>query len=582
MDVKRTNDKILNDILKKMRETGHAEANLALIKRTYEFATEAHKDQKRKSGEPYIVHPLAVAERLTNMKLDKETIAAGLLHDTVEDTERTIDDIRKNFGDEIAFLVEGVTKLDQIRYKGTERNAENLRKMFLAVAEDIRVVLIKLADRQHNMETLEHVAPEKKRRIALETLEIYAPLAYRLGIGETKGQLEDLAFPYIYPQEHSWLKDHTKDTFEDRKNYIERLIPVVKNEFSKEGLYPIDIHARAKHYYSLYKKLLAHGMDIDKIHDLIAVRVVVKNIEDCYKTLGAIHKLWKPIPGRIKDYIAIPKPNGYRSLHTTIFGPEGKMTEFQIRTLEMHQEAENGITAHWAYSEAKTESPKNTPSFSGIARNKNLAWVQQLREWHKEFQNPEEFLESLKIDFFKNRIFVFTPKGEVLDLPEGATPVDFAYQVHSTIGDTAAGAKVNSKMVSLDYRLSSGDVVEILTQKNKRPNQDWLEFVKTSGARKKITTSIRKGREHFAFAKKTGSSVELRLNIKDRIGLLKDVSQVISDQKINMKSVTSETKNRLYPLIVIQISVKTKPSLEKLIFRLKKVNGVEEINYKLA
>lgn len=574
-------DKMLASISKRMAEAGRFDADLTFVKKAYEFAKFAHGDQKRKSGEPYIIHPLSVALRLADMRLDKETIAAGLLHDVCEDTGFTIDEIRKDFGGEVAFLVEGVTKLDQIRYKGTERNAENLRKMFLAISEDIRVVLIKLADRLHNMETLEHVAPEKQKRIALETLEVYAPLAYRLGIGEIKGRLEDLAFPYIYPQEYRWLAEHIKDTFEERGDYIERLIPKVKKELADENLTPLDIHARAKHHYSLYKKLLAHDMDINKIHDLIAVRIVAQNIEDCYRTLGVIHKLWKPLPGRIKDYIAIPKPNGYRSLHTTVFGPEGKITEFQIRTLEMHQEAENGIAAHWAYSEAKTQAPRRIPSYEGVGRSKNLSWVQQLREWQKEFTNPEEFLESLKIDFFKDRIFVFTPKGEVFDLPEGSTPIDFAYQVHSAIGNAAMGARVNGKMVSLDYRLASGDVVEILTQKNKRPNSDWLEFVKTAGARKKITASIRRERENFAFTKKTGTPVELRLSVKDRIGLLKDVSQIIADQKINMKSVVSDTKNRMYPLIIIQISVKSKPALEKLMVRLKEVKGVEEVSYKL-
>ncbi|MFY9462421.1 MAG: RelA/SpoT family protein [Candidatus Sungiibacteriota bacterium] len=581
MSVKAFYSELAENISRQMAGAGHTSADLAFVKNAYLFAETAHKEQKRKSGEPYIIHPLAVASRLAAMRLDKETIAAALLHDVCEDTECTIKEIKKEFGGEVAFLVEGVTKLDQIRYKGTERNAENLRKMFLAVAEDIRVVLIKLADRLHNMETLEHVAPEKQKRIALETLEIYAPLAYRLGIGEIKGRLEDLAFPYIYPQEYRWLMEHIKDTFEERMSYIARLIPKVSEEFAKEKITPLDIHARAKHYYSLYKKLLAHDMDISKIHDLVAVRIVVGTIEDCYRALGVIHALWKPLPGRIKDYIAIPKPNGYRSLHTTIFGPEGKITEIQIRTKEMHDEAENGITAHWAYSEAKTKEPHRLPSFGGLARNKNLAWVQQLREWQKEFQNPEEFLESLKIDFFKDRIFVFTPKGEVFDLPEGSTPIDFAYQVHSDVGASAVGSRVNGKMVSLDYRLASGDVVEILTQKNKKPNQDWLEFVKTAGARKKIAASIRHERENFAFAKKTGSSVELRLSVKDRIGLLKDISQVMADQKINMKSVTSDTKNRLYPLITVQISARSKPALEKLIVKLKSVKGVEEVGYRL-
>lgn len=581
MTVKQSLDTLLlQPLLLKMKEKGRSESDLALVRSAYEFAALAHGEQKRKSGEPYIVHPVAVAIRLAETELDAQTLAAALLHDVCEDTGTPIAEIKKKFGDEIAFLVQGVTKLDKIRYKGTERSAENLRKMFLAVAEDVRVLLIKLADRLHNMETLSWVTPEKRRRIALETLEIYAPLAYRLGIGEMKGQLEDLAFPYIYPQEHRWLAEHVEETREERKDYIARLIPEIKERLQQEGLPVHDVHARAKHYYSLYKKLLAHDMDFNKIYDLVAVRIVVPTLEECYRALGIIHAHWRPLPGRIKDYIATPKPNGYRSIHTTIFGPKGKITEIQIRTGEMHEEAENGIVAHWAYAETKT-SGSESQSQAARWRSKNMRWVQQLREWQKEFQNPEEFLESLKIDFFKDRIFVFTPKGDVLDLPEGATPIDFAYHVHSDIGNAAVGAKVNGKMTSLDSQLSSGDVVEILTQKNKKPSRDWLEFVKTAAARKKISGAIRKEREARVFSAKTGGAVELRLSIKDRIGLLKDVSQVIADNKINMRSIASESKNRLYPLIIIQISVRSKPALEKLLVRMKEVKGVEEVSYKL-
>lgn len=579
MEVNQREEKGLAALIDTMKRNRYADTDFLLATKAFRFAASAHSEQKRKSGEPYIIHPLATAIRLAEMRLDAETIAGGLLHDVCEDTEVTIDAIQKEFGPGIAFLVSGITKLDKIKYRGTERNAENLRKMFLAIAEDIRVVLIKLADRAHNMETLVHVSPEKRRRIALETLEIYAPLAYRLGIGEIKGRLEDLAFPYVYPQEYQWLMTHMQETFEDRKAYTARLIPEIKQEFKKERVIPIDIHARAKHYYSLYKKLLAHDMDIEKIYDLIAVRIVVETVDDCYRALGVIHKVWKPLPGRIKDYIAMPKPNGYRSLHTTIFGPEGKMTEVQIRTKEMHDEAENGIAAHWVYTEEKGGEARQQKGAS--PKLAHMAWVQQLREWQKNFQNPEEFVESLKIDFFKNRIFVFTPKGDVMDLPEKATPVDFAYQVHTAVGNTAVGAKVNGKMVALHHVLSSGDVIEILTQKNKKPSRDWLDFTKTAAARKKIAGVINKDREARAFMKPAGGNIELKLSVKDRIGLLKDISEVVARERINMKSVISDSRNRLYPLITIHIAVRSKPALEKLIVKLKSVNGVEEISYRV-
>lgn len=551
-----------------------------MVKKAYEFAAAAHKKQKRKSGEPYIVHPLATAMRLFELNLDAPTIAAALLHDVCEDTDYTAQDIKKLFGDEIAFLVAGVTKLDKIRYRGTERNAESLRKMFLAVGEDMRIVLIKLVDRLHNMETLKFVAAEKQRRIALETLEIYAPLAYRLGIGELKGQLEDLAFPFVYPKEYQWLMERIKDHFEDRSKYVEKLKPIVTEELGREKIGFFDIHARAKHYYSLYKKLLKYEMDIEKVFDLIAIRIIVENIESCYAALGIIHKLWKPVPGLIKDYIALPKPNGYRSLHTTVFGPEGRTIEFQIRTREMHEEAENGIAAHWAYTEKKGTHSYIKRAVS-VAERKELGWIQQLREWQKEFKKPDEFLESLKIDFFRTRIFVLTPKGDVFDLPEGATPVDFAYHIHSDIGNSATGARINGKMVPLDHQLKNGDVVEILTQKNKKPSSDWLSFIKSAHARKKIAASLKKSREELAFNKRGGEPTELRLTIKDRIGLLRDISNILARQKVNMKSVVTDNKNRARPLLIIQVSFKNKQELEKIISKLREIKGVEEIGYKL-
>ena len=569
-------------LLEKIKIQARPDEDLELIKKAYEFALKAHEGQKRKSGEPYIVHPLSTAARLTEFKMDANTIAAALLHDVVEDTKHTIKDVKEAFGDEIAFLVEGVTKLDKIRYKGTERTAESLRKMFLAIGEDVRIVLLKLVDRWHNMETLEHVAPEKRRRIALETLEIYAPLAYRLGMNELSGKLEDLAFPFVYPQEYDWLLKTTKEHYEDWDIYVKRVKPLLAEELAREGVRFLDIHARAKHYYSLYKKLLKYDMDISKINDVSALRVIVPTIEDCYATLGVIHKLWRPLPGKIKDYIALPKPNGYRSLHTTVFGPEERPVEIQMRTPEMHEEAEHGIAAHWAYSEFKRH---NTPGYSkaqtSFLNQKQFAWIGQLREWQNDFENPNEFLESLKIDFFKNRIFVLTPKGDVFDLPEGATPVDFAYHVHTDIGNAAVGAKINGKMVSLDYQLKNGDVVNILTQKNKKPSRDWLNFVKSAQARKKISSVLKKKLEEEFFEKNREEMVELNLTIKDRVGLLKDVTGVLARQKVNIKKVVTDTKNQTWATLTIHAPFRKRADIERAMVKLKEVKGVEEVGYKL-
>ncbi len=567
----------LTDIIKKQRRPQEEQD---LIARAFEFADGAHKGQKRKSGAPYIVHPLATAARLADMGLDSQTVAAALLHDVCEDTKHPIEEIKSLFGDTVAFLVEGVTKLDKVRYRGNARSAESLRKMFLAIAEDVRIVLIKLVDRLHNMETLEFLPPEKQKRIALETLDIYAPLAYRLGIGELKGQLEDLSFKYVYPDKYEWLSKNLREHYNERHDYMERLKPLVAQELAKEDIKFIDIDARAKHAYSLYRKLVKYDMEIDKVYDLLAIRIIVENMEDCYATLGAVHKLWKPVPGLVKDYISLPKPNGYRSLHTTVFGPEGRTVEFQIRTQEMHDEAENGIAAHWAYAEKKGSSAyaKRNASF---APEKDLGWIQQMREWQKDFDKPDEFLEALKIDFFKNRIFVLTPKGDVIDLPEGATIVDAAYRIHSQIGDTAVGARVNGKMVALDYVLKNREVVEIITQKNKKPNRDWIAFVKTASARQHINSFIKKTEEQNLFDKRGGENVELRISVHDRVGLMRDISTVFLRQKVNMKEVATESKHRVYPIIVINTILKQRSDLEKLIGKLKEVKGLIEVSYKI-
>ncbi len=516
------------------------------------------------------------------MHLDAPAVAAAFLHDVCEDTKYTSEDIKKEFGDEVAFLVEGVTKLNKIKYKGAERTAESLRKMFLAIAEDIRIVILKLVDRIHNMQTLSFLPPEKQKRIAMETLEIYAPLAYRLGMTELSGDLEDLTFPYVLPAEYEWIESHAKDRYADLDRYIRVLKPLLEEELTKEHIRVIKIDARAKHKYSLYKKLLKYDMDLEKITDIIALRVIVPTIEACYATLGVIHKLWPPMPGKIKDYIALPKPNGYRSIHTTVFGPEGKPVEIQMRTPEIHEEAESGIAAHWAYTEFKKRDTNGVKRGKhSFAEGKQTAWILQLREWQKEFENPSEFLESLKIDFFKNRIFILTPKGDVFDLPEGSTPIDVAYRVHTDIGNTAVGARVNGKMVALDHPLRNGDIIEILTQKNKKPNPDWLHIVKSTEARKKISSFVRKMEEEKRFQKQGGELVEFRITAHDRVGLLRDVTDAFAKSKINLKHVGMDTKNRTFPVLIIQAPVKNRPELEKLMIKIKGVKGVEEVGYKL-
>ena len=472
-----------------------SEEDINLINRAYEFAAEAHREQKRFSGEPYIIHPLETAKTLAHLRLDAKTIAAGLLHDVCEDNEN-IDkkDLEKKFGKEIAFLVDGVTKLGKLKYQGVEREVENLRKMLMAMAKDIRVILIRLADRLHNMKTLMHVRPEKQRRIALETMEIYAPLASRLGIGEIKGQLEDLAFQYIAPEEYAKLMELIKGRYEQKEKDLARVKKDLREAVAKNGIKKAQIDSRVKRIYSLYKKLQkpSNDMNMNKIYDLIALRVRVETVEECYKVLGIIHKMWRPLPGRIKDFIALPKINGYQSLHTTVFASGGKITEIQIRTTKMHDEAEHGIAAHWLYSESGKIS-------TNAKLNPRLAWVNQLVDWQKNIiqendgeSRPRDFLETLRIDFFKNRVFCFTPKGDVIDLPEGSSVIDFAYAVHSEIGNSAAGALLNDKFVSLDTELSNGDIVEIRTQKNKKPSMQWLNHAQTSIAKKQIKSSLKK------------------------------------------------------------------------------------------
>ena len=465
---------------------------LKFFEKAFEFSKTAHEGQLRKSGEPYILHCLAVAGYLGNhLHMDIDTVVAGLMHDVTEDTAITPAAVRKNFGEQVAFMVAGISKLGQIKLRNQkdENYLETLRKMFLAMAADIRVVLIKLADRRHNLLTLQYLPPEKQVRIARETMEVYAPIADRLGIGELKGELEDLSFPFIDPKEYEWLVNLVKERYEEMKTYVQRARDIIVKDLEQNNIKFLDISGRTKHLYSLFQKLLRpkYDKDLNKIYDLVALRIITRSLEDCYTCLGALHSKYRPLPGRIKDYIAFPKPNGYRSIHTTVFGPEKRILEIQIRTEEMHQEAEYGIAAHWAYTE------KGKPREGSRAQPEQLEWVNQLKDWQKEIGgSSEEFFESLKIDFFKNRIFIFTPKGDVKDLPESATPLDFAFTVHTNLGLQAMGAKVNGKMAKLSEELQNGDVVEIITAKEPKVSRDWLRFVRTSNARGKIRSYLNK------------------------------------------------------------------------------------------
>ncbi|MBN2197600.1 RelA/SpoT family protein [Candidatus Wolfebacteria bacterium] len=547
-----------------------------LLKRAFDFAQKAHSGQKRKSGESYFNHSFQTALELSRWNLDAPTVATGLLHDVVEDCGISLEEIKKEFGEEIAFLVNGLTKLGRLKYRGIVKQAETLRKMILALSEDLRVILVKLSDRLHNMKTLSALHPQKQKRIALETYEIYAPLALRLGMANLSGELEDLTFPYLYPKEYKWLLKNVKEHYEERQAYLEKIKPIIEKELKEHGVEPIKIDFRAKRYSSLYKKLLRYSLSLEQIYDLVALRIVVKDIEECYSVLGIIHNLWAPFPGRIKDYIALPKPNGYKSLHTTVFCVDKKLTEIQIRILEMHEEAENGIAAHWAYQKKKGTKDylKGKASF---ADKKELIWVQQLRNWQNQFSDPEEFLQSLKIDFFKDRIFAITPKGEVVDLPVGATPVDFAYAIHSVIGDTCVGGRVNNKIVPLDFQLQSGDLVEVLTQKSKKPSESWLKFVKTNQAKRKIKSGLR---QSPGLIKRKKLQTEFKITVSDRIGILKDVVNVISRSHINIVKV-NVPKIGFFSNIGIRCDFNDKRKIEKLILKLKKINGVKEITYKL-
>lgn len=457
--------------------------DIALIQKAYVFSAAAHAGQMRLSGEPYLSHPLEVANILVELYLDGPTIAAGLLHDTVEDTSTTLEEIESQFGSQVSKIVAGVTKISKINFSSKEEaQAENIRKMILAMADDIRVVLVKLADRLHNMRTLEHQKHIKQKLIAQETLEIYAPLANRLGLYKIKVELEDLSLKYSKPEIYTQIKEGIKAHEVAGDKYISKVCKILEDVLNKNKIKG-RVNGRIKHIYSIYHKMETQGLTLDQVYDIIAFRVIVSSIKECYAVLGLVHALWKPVPGRFKDYISMPKANMYQSLHTTVIGPDGERVEIQIRTEEMHKIAEYGVAAHWKYKEDGTRiSEKDVEKFS---------WLRQILDWQKELKDPKEFMASLRFDLFQDEVYVFTPRGEVKELPEGATPIDFAYLIHSQVGDHCAGAKVNGKLVPLNTPLKNGDTVEIITDPNKHPSRDWLKFVKTAKARTRIKHWIR-------------------------------------------------------------------------------------------
>ena len=501
--------KVLFDMLINHLRMYHPSDNLDIIYKAYDISSKAHQEQKRKSGEPYIIHPLCVAIILAQLEMDKETIVAGILHDVVEDTKYTLDDITKIFGEEIALLVDGVTKLTQLNYTADkiEMQAENLRKMFLAMAKDIRVILIKLADRLHNMRTLQFMKPEKQKEKARETLDIYSPIAHRLGISKVKVELDDLSLKYLQPEIYDELTQKLNSMKVEKVSFLQQIVAEVSDNIAAANI-EAKIDGRVKHLFSIYRKMRNQHKTLDQIYDLFAVRIIVENDKQCYEALGIIHEMYKPIPGRFKDYIAMPKPNKYQSLHTTLIGPKGQPFEIQIRTYDMHRTAEYGIAAHWKYKEGIDGKSQDN-------EEAKLTWLRQILEWQQEMSDNKEFLTLLKsdLDLFSDSVYCFTPQGDVKTLPTGSTPIDFAYSIHTAVGNKMVGARVNGNLVTIDYKIQNGDRIEVITSQNSRgPSRDWLSIVKSTQARSKINQwfraefkeeNIAKGRELIVSYAKT-------------------------------------------------------------------------------
>mgnify|MGYP002542863604 FL=1 len=486
-------DNTIKEILDKVKKNKRW-PDTKIIQKAYNYAVEHHGDQKRKSGEPYIVHPVNVAYTIADLGLDEKTICAALLHDVVEDTDATLEDIENEFGKEIAEMVDGVTKLKQIKYASIEEHqVENYRKMFLAMGKDIRVIIIKLADRLHNMRTLQYLRKDRQIAISQETMQLYAPLANRLGLYSMKWELEDLGFQYLYPKEFDELVRGIEQKREERLKFIEKIIKDIKVQLKKQHI-EAEVTGRAKHLYSIYRKMKRDNKTLDQIYDLFALRIIVNSVKDCYASLGVVHEMYSPMPGRFKDYIAVPKTNMYQSIHTTLLGEKGTPFEVQIRTWDMHKVAEYGIAAHWAYKEANYGSKKGQQIVN--VNEDKLAWLRETLEWQQELQDPQEFLETLKTELFEDEVYVFTPKGSIKVLPRGATPIDFAYSIHAEIGNHMTGAKINSKMVPIITPIKNGDIVEIITSENsKGPSLDWLKFVKSTSAKSKIQQWFKKERK---------------------------------------------------------------------------------------
>jgi GTP pyrophosphokinase len=577
----------VTELIEKVRAY-HAGADAELIRRAYEFSARVHRGQRRQSGEPYLVHPVEVASIIADLRLDVASVATGLLHDTVEDTLTTLEQLQGEFGEEIALLVDGVTKISQINFTSREeKQAENFRKMILAMARDIRVILVKLADRTHNMRTLDSLESQRQQEIAQETLDVYAPLAHRLGVYWIKSELEDNALRFLRPEVYYQLKRNVAKKRAERERYIRDFITVIDKKLREAGI-EAEVSGRPKHFYSIYQKMQSQNLLFDQIFDLVAFRVVVDTVKECYEALGVIHANWKPVPGRFKDYIALPKNNMYQSLHTTVIGAYGERVEVQIRTHEMHRVAEFGIAAHWKY--------KGTEHV-GATEEQRFAWLRQLLEWQQNLSDPQEFLGSLKEDLFSDEVFVFTPKGDVLNFPEGATIIDFAYRIHSEVGNHSAGARVNGRMVPLRYRLRNGDTVEVITTTHQTPSKDWLSFVKTSRAKTKIrnwlkyqerSRSLAIGREilerdlsrhrlDFARLRKDGKLQEIAqaLSLKDEETLLAGIGY----GKITARQVLG----RLLPEQQIDERPVPEGALRKLFRRVTgqepgvRVSGVEDV-----
>jgi len=560
-----------------------------LIKNVYNFSQKVHQDQKRKSGEDYFNHPLRVAITTASLKMDNSTICASLLHDTVEDCHISYNELLINFGEEITRLVNGVSNLGKIKYlepktqdeKLKFKKAENLRKTFLALSKDLRVAIIKLADRLDNVKTLDALPQDKQIKIAQETLEIFAPLAHRLGLFKIARELEDYSFRYQNPEAYKKTEKLFEGEFKNIEKYLKDIVKYIGRELKNNGASFLEIEYRVKTIYSLWKKLERYNGDLSQIHDILALRIITDTVENCYKILGIVHKLFTPLPNSFDDYIARPKPNGYQALHTDVYLKNNQIIEIQIKTKEMHENAENGIAAHWYYQNIRNLKTSPTYKNKGAIKTppipKEYLWVKQIKEWQNYFPNSLDFIESLKADYFEDRIFVLTPKGEAIDLPRGSTPIDFAYKIHTDIGNQAVGAKINGKFVTLDQELQSGDVVEILIQKGKKPSPKWLEFAKTNLAKNKIREILEGKNKSLFKIMPRYNKIELTIKVKDRMGLIKDISLVLTKNQINIESINFDKSNLMLKTI---IKTANKNELPKIISKISRIKGIETIVYK--